>query len=902
MVDRSSLVRAGPCCVWSIPSAHVQWHSGPGMPFTPTRLSALLLVATLSTVELGLLDAQLQLGSRAALAQGTISLRIRRSPGGVEVVIEGVGAQPVLQQRLNGGIWQGSLQTQGTPGILNGIQQVSDPVAGLQRVAITGSGSAYLLEAVPRPGQALQEPVVSADGRNLILRFPGLSAGPSLQTGRIDLNTPGRVPQSRYAPPLRPRAVAPPLGDMAVGTMVLQNRNYVNVSGPPVTLTLNNAPAKDALMVLARLGGYGFVFLGGNAEGSAQQMSSGQQGVAQRLVSLAFQQEDFGKAFNSVLMASGWQGRLSGNALFVGEKVSNAALAPTISKVFRLNQVSSDSAAQYLASLGARVCVPTTTTFNSSASSTEGTASASNSQTESSSSEKTEISCYGGAQSEGGSESSFGPLYGLEGTTDGRLSTVTLIGEATQVTVAEKYLRNLDLRKRQVAVKVQILNVDLSNDKTIDSSFSARMGNTFIVSQSGKAFMNFGDYKPGNEAGTGRLGNNTAYAAPGTYSAGVPMQAAQDVVGASVESKQVVDPVAASQQVVDPVAQAQNIFNPPYVPAQTKIGVDANGADVFGPKLDANGAPVYVQSNDPAASPTLVTRYDSNGQPIYVPSTNPATAPTLIPRYDSNGQQIYVPSTNPASSPTLVTRYDSNGRPIYVPSSDPAASPTLVPRYDKNGQPIYVAGKDPGKFSYPQNSLYGYLEAVIQSTSAKTLASPTLLVQEGQEARVETGTSYITGVTSTETANGSTQFENTRENAGLTLKVNVDKIDDNGFITMNIAPTISLPASTDIQQGVEIYNIQSRSLSSGRVRLRDRQTLVLTGVIRESDFEFVQKWPILGDLPIIGQFFRRTSSDKEKNELVILVTPSIVDDESGGSYGYGYRPSTREARQLMGPR
>ena len=59
------------------------------MPFTPSRLSALLLVATLSTVELGLLDAQLQLGSRAALAQGTISLRIRRSPGGVEVVIEG---------------------------------------------------------------------------------------------------------------------------------------------------------------------------------------------------------------------------------------------------------------------------------------------------------------------------------------------------------------------------------------------------------------------------------------------------------------------------------------------------------------------------------------------------------------------------------------------------------------------------------------------------------------------------------------------------------------------------------------------------------------------------------------------------------------------------------------------
>jgi type IV pilus assembly protein PilQ len=526
----------------------------------------------------------------------------------------------------------------------------------------------------------------------------------------------------------------------------------------------------------------------------------------------------------------------------VGETVAQAGLAPTISKVFRLNQVSSDSAAQYLASLGARVCVPTTTTFNSSASSTEGTASASTSQTESSSSEKTEISCYGGAQGNEGPESGFGPLFGLEGTTDGRLSTVTLIGEATQVTVAEKYLRNLDLRKRQVAVKVQILNVDLSNDKTIDSSFSARMGNTFIVSKSGNAFINFGDYKPGNEAGTGRLGNNTAFATPGAYSAGVPMQAAQDVVGAAVES--------------------QEVYKPPYVEAQELLEVDV---------------------------------FDKDGNKT-------GTEFKLFPKLGPDGQPEYVQSADPSADPTLVTRYDSNGRPIYVSSSDPAASPTLVPRYDKNGQPVYVTGKNPNEFSYPQNSLYGYLEAVIESTSAKVLASPTLLVQEGQEAKVETGTSFITGVTATETANGSTQFENTRENAGLILKVNVDKIDDNGFVTMNIAPTISVPASTDIQQGVEIYNIQSRSLSSGRVRLRDRQTLVLTGVIRDSDFESVQKWPILGDLPILGQFFRRTSSDRKKSELVVLVTPSIVDDESGGGYGYGYRPSTREARQLMSPR
>jgi type IV pilus assembly protein PilQ len=84
--------------------------------------------------------------------------------------------------------------------------------------------------------------------------------------------------------------------------------------------------------------------------------------------------------------------------------------------------------------------------------------------------------------------------------------------------------------------------------------------------------------------------------------------------------------------------------------------------------------------------------------------------------------------------------------------------------------------------------------------------------------------------------------------------------------------------------------------------LRDRQTLVLTGVIQDSDRETVQKWPILGDLPFIGQMFRSSDNQREKQELVILVTPSIIDDEVGGAYGYGYRPSTRESRQLMGQR
>tara|TARA_B100000035_G_scaffold63683_1_gene51587 strand:+ start:51 stop:212 length:162 start_codon:yes stop_codon:yes gene_type:complete len=51
---------------------------------------------------------------------------------------------------------------------------------------------------------------------------------------------------------------------------------------------------------------------------------------------------------------------------------------------------------------------------------------------------------------------------------------------------------------------------------------------------------------------------------------------------------------------------------------------------------------------------------------------------------------------------------------------------------------------------------------------------------------------------------------------------------------------------------------------------------------------------------LIGQFFRQSSNSKEKRELVILVTPRIIDDALGDNYGYGYSPSIPAARQVMG--
>ena len=77
--------------------------------------------------------------------------------------------------------------------------------------------------------------------------------------------------------------------------------------------------------------------------------------------------------------------------------------------------------------------------------------------------------------------------------------------------------------------------------------------------------------------------------------------------------------------------------------------------------------------------------------------------------------------------------------------------------------------------------------------------------------------------------------------------MNVDKIDDNGY-TMNLNPSISIPipavqSSLSDTGGVQIYNFVRRELESGSIRLRDGQTLILTGVVSESQLEVVRKWP-----------------------------------------------------------
>jgi type IV pilus assembly protein PilQ len=650
----------------------------------------------------------------AATSADGVLLKVRRLPDAVELVLEDAGQGASLIQRPQGNQWQGELRTSGQRGLRVGPQVLTMPSEGMQRISLDGSGDSFRLTVTPSAGGSLASPVVSSDGRDLVVRFPA-SPLTVTQTTRPNLNQPTPVPSPAYVPPLRPRAVAPPVGDMAVGTMTMRAPGSINVSGPPVSMIFRNAPSATVLFELAKIGGYGFVAMpdsqtcnlgvGGNQTLGASPAVP----ASQSTITLAFQNERYSKAVNSALRAAGWGGILEGNTIYAGRSVLCDSFGQQITKVIRLNQADPAAAVGYLATLGAlgkRPNIQTTlTTTGLTESGTVSGTSASNQQT---TNEEVEIQLF---------RSPTGPLLGLEASFDRRLGLVTLVGNPNVVAMAEQYLRQYDLRKRQVALAITILDLDLSNNSSLTSSFAYRSGDNFIVNDAGRLF--------------GNLGNT--------------------------------------------------------------------------------------------------------------------------------GQQP----------------------PFNVPDGD----------------------------------FVGYLQAQITSQTAKILANPTLIMQEGEEvggsqvgdfsaggvgSAVRVGASVVTNFNVTTDSNGNIICNPTTTTAGLTMLAKVDKVDDNGFVTFVVAPNISAPVGSQTVPGCGIINIlNSRALTTSRVRVRDGQTLILTGVISDEDRAVVTKWPILGDIPIIGSLFRSTGRERTKRELVILVTPRIINDEQGGAYGYGYRPVSDDARQLI---
>tara|TARA_B100000700_G_scaffold321228_1_gene420037 strand:+ start:376 stop:2214 length:1839 start_codon:yes stop_codon:yes gene_type:complete len=543
---------------------------------------------------------------------------------------------------------------------------------------------------------------------------------------------------------------------------IIPNPNLLNLQGPRVSLIFKKSQAKQAFEYLLSKSDYGFVWVQADPTyksnsgqspnslilnennstisypeplssqiGGAPLNEGGNTADSQRLITLNLKDITYSEAFNALIIASGLQAKLVDNIIYIGPNVRSTVFAKRQTRIHQLNQVSANSAADYLANLGASVTKTYTikTSVTEGATQSESVEGGLNSST-TTEQVKTSVSVYG---------SNVGPLLGLLATTDDRLQKVTLIGDLETVDLAVKYLYQLDKRNSQVALTVQILDINASNTDILSNSFSKLIGNTFIVNDAGNLLTYFGSKIPPKES---------------TIS-------------------------------TDPMENPG--FN--YLPQEF---------------IDVLSARIVSADTKVLASPTLML------------SEFPG---------DAGGESVSFSSISSALNTGTIGRAKGNEAFVIV----------------GNQVPI----------------------------NAKT--------EEGSSV-----CSYEYGL------------------EGLTFGARILGIDDNDFVTFTISPAVSGVSETRGITGCgDISLLTTRRLDTGNIRVKDGNTLILTGVLNESETLRETKIPILGSLPLLGSAFRSSSKSNEKRELVILVTPRIVKDINNNLNSYGFKPSSNETKKLI---
>lgn len=168
-----------------------------------------------------------------------------------------------------------------------------------------------------------------------------------------------------------------------------------------------------------------------------------------------------------------------------------------------------------------------------------------------------------------------------------------------------------------------------------------------------------------------------------------------------------------------------------------------------------------------------------------------------------------------------------------------------------------------------------FIDALKEAGLVKVLASPTLITLSGKPANFLAGGEIPIPVPqSTGLGTNTITIEYKPFGVGLTftpIVLNSKKIN------IQVAPEVSEPDFTNALtlSGFTVPSFATRRLSTN-IELDDGQSFVIAGLLRDDTRKIVSKFPLLGDIPIIGAVFRSTSWQRNETELVVIATPRLV--------------------------
>ena len=160
------------------------------------------------------------------------------------------------------------------------------------------------------------------------------------------------------------------------------------------------------------------------------------------------------------------------------------------------------------------------------------------------------------------------------------------------------------------------------------------------------------------------------------------------------------------------------------------------------------------------------------------------------------------------------------------------------------------------------------------ATSSDTLANPRLRVRNREKAKIMIG-DKLPVFSSTSTANVGISSSVSYLDVGLKVEVEPSVLLDNDVVLRISLEMSSVTGTVTNSQGATGYQIGSRQASSS-IRLRDGETQVFAGLIRDEDSKSISGLPGLARLPLLGRLFGVHSDGKNKSELVLFITPRVI--------------------------
>ncbi|HEU0278128.1 MAG TPA: type II secretion system secretin GspD [Rhodanobacteraceae bacterium] len=219
--------------------------------------------------------------------------------------------------------------------------------------------------------------------------------------------------------------------------------------------------------------------------------------------------------------------------------------------------------------------------------------------------------------------------------------------------------------------------------------------------------------------------------------------------------------------------------------------------------------------------------------------------------------------------------------------TQPGSPPNTNESYHRHQGSVGLGGVAPNAtnppalfYSFAGNKLQFALQALETSGDTKVLSAPSTVVLNNQETTFKVGqkipvvqTFYTPGLPvggSSTTGNvGQVQYIDT----GVLLDV-VPRVSPGGLVYMDVQQIVSNPTTKD-QYGN--YTIANRSLST-EVAVQSGQTVLLGGLIQQSDSTQDNGVPFLNRIPILGRLFGTTDRTKSRSELIVLITPRVIRD------------------------